>query len=150
MEALEIEEAWRKDLEEKAAFLEEKITNCLLHQADMVNLVLALQGCLAEVEDAVMEEAEEVDAEVPSSSSSCHDFTLLAMFLALFFLLFAPSSRVTQSHSARKPQKHHIIQDIPLVLITTRRWGYLTTRQMVDSEVRPQLILRPIHSQIFS
>ena len=37
----------------------------------------------------------------------CHDFTLLAMFLALFFLLFTPSSRVTQSHSARKPQKHH-------------------------------------------
>ena len=26
----------------------------------------------------------------------CHDFTLLAMFLALFFLLFAPSSRVTR------------------------------------------------------
>ena len=34
MEALEIEEARRKDLEEKVASLEEKITNCLLHQAD--------------------------------------------------------------------------------------------------------------------
>ena len=31
VEALEIKEAWRKDLEEK-------ITNCLLHQADTVNL----------------------------------------------------------------------------------------------------------------
>ena len=70
VEALEIEEAWQKDLEEKVAFLEEKITNCLLHQADMVNLVLALQGHLSEVEDAVMEESEEEGAEVLSSSSS--------------------------------------------------------------------------------
>ena len=70
MEALEIEESQRKDLEEKVAFLEEKITNCLLHQADMVNLVLALQVRLAQVEDAMMEESEEEDAEVLSSSSS--------------------------------------------------------------------------------
>ena len=69
MEALEIEEARRKDLEEKVALLEEKITNCLLHQADTVNLVLALQGRLTQVEDVVMEESEE-DVEVPSSSSS--------------------------------------------------------------------------------
>ena len=70
MEALEIEEARRKDLEEKVALLEEKIVNCLLHQADTVNLVLALQGHLTQVEDVVMEESEEEDAEVPSSSSS--------------------------------------------------------------------------------
>ena len=69
VEALEIEEARRKDLEEKVAFLEEKITNCLLHQADTVNLVLALQGRLTQVEDVVMEESED-DVEVPSPSSS--------------------------------------------------------------------------------
>ena len=69
VEALEIEEARRKDLEEKVAFLEETITNCLLHQADTVNLVLALQGRLAQVEDVVMEESED-EAEVPSPSSS--------------------------------------------------------------------------------
>ena len=69
MEALEIEEAQRKDLEEKVAFLEEKITNCLLHQADTVNLILTLQGRLSDVEDAVMEEPKE-NTEVPSSSSS--------------------------------------------------------------------------------
>ena len=69
VEAMEIEEARRKDLEEKVAFLEEKITNCLLHQADTVNLVLALQGRLTQVEDVVMEESED-EAEVPSSSSS--------------------------------------------------------------------------------
>ena len=56
-------------MEEKVAFLEEKITNCLLHQADTVNLVLSLQGRLPEVEDAVMEESEEENTEVPSSSS---------------------------------------------------------------------------------
>ena len=70
MEALEIEEARRKDLEEKVAFLEEKITNCLLHQADTVNLVLALQGRLTQVEDVVIEESEKGDVEVPSSASS--------------------------------------------------------------------------------
>ena len=70
MEALEIEEAQRRDLEEKVVFLEEKITNCLLHQADTVNLVLSLQGRLTEVEDAMMEESEEEEAEVLSPSSS--------------------------------------------------------------------------------
>ena len=70
VEALEIEENRRKDLEGKVAFLEEKITNCLLHQADMVNLVLTLQGRVSQVEDAVMEESEEEDTEVLSSSSS--------------------------------------------------------------------------------
>ena len=70
MEALEIEETRRKDLEEKVAFLEVKITNCLLHQADTVNLVLTLQGRLLEVEDAMMEESKGENAEVPSSSSS--------------------------------------------------------------------------------
>ena len=30
------------------------------------------------------------------TTARCHDFTLLAMSLALFFPLFAPSSRVTQ------------------------------------------------------
>ena len=31
-----------------------------------------------------------------TATYACHDFTLLAMFLALFFLLFASSSHVTQ------------------------------------------------------
>ena len=43
IEALENEEGWRKDLEGKVAFLEEKINNCLTHQVDMVALVLSLQ-----------------------------------------------------------------------------------------------------------
>jgi chromosome segregation ATPase len=70
MEAVEIKENRRKDLEGKVAFLEEKVVNCLTHQADLVALVLSLQGCMSEVEDAMMEESEEGDREVVSSSSS--------------------------------------------------------------------------------
>jgi hypothetical protein len=59
MEALEIEENRRKDLETKVAFLEEKLVNSLNHTADLVCLVLSVQTCVAEVEDAMMEESEE-------------------------------------------------------------------------------------------
>jgi hypothetical protein len=70
MEAMEIEETRRKDLEAKVAFLEEKLTDSLLRMSDLTNLVLSVQSRVAEVEDAVMEESEEGDAEVVSSSSS--------------------------------------------------------------------------------
>jgi hypothetical protein len=70
MEAVASEEARRVALEEKVAFLEEKLTNSLLHSSDLVNLVLALQSRVSEVEDAVMEESEEGGQEVVSSSSS--------------------------------------------------------------------------------
>jgi hypothetical protein len=70
VEALEIEENRRKDLEGKVAFLEEKVVNFLTYQQDTVALVLSLQGRLSEVEDAVMEESDGVQEEVVSSSSS--------------------------------------------------------------------------------
>jgi hypothetical protein len=70
MEALEIEENWRKDLEGKVAFLEEKLVNSLTHTADLVALVLSIQSRVMELEDAVMEESKEGDGgEVLSSSS---------------------------------------------------------------------------------
>jgi chromosome segregation ATPase len=69
MEAVEAEESRRVALEEKVAFLEEKLTDSLLRSADLVNLVLALQGRIAEVEDAVMEESEGGEEVVSSSSS---------------------------------------------------------------------------------
>jgi hypothetical protein len=75
LEAVAVEEARRVALEEKVSFLEEKLTDSLLHSSDLVNLVLALQSCVSEVEDAVMEESEEEGQEVVSSSSS--DWTLL-------------------------------------------------------------------------
>jgi hypothetical protein len=74
MEALEIEENWRKDLEAKVAFLEEKLVNSLTHTANLTSLILSIQARVSEVEDAVMEESEEGDGgEVVSSSSSDSD-----------------------------------------------------------------------------
>jgi hypothetical protein len=70
MEALEIEENRRKDLEAKVAFLEEKLVNSLLHTSNLVTLILSVQAHVAEVEDAVMEESGEGGEEVVSSSSS--------------------------------------------------------------------------------
>jgi chromosome segregation ATPase len=70
MEAMEIKENRRKDLEAKVAFLEEKLTDSFLHMSDLTNLVLSLQGRVTEVEDAVMEESEDDGGEVASSSSS--------------------------------------------------------------------------------
>jgi hypothetical protein len=69
MEAVCAEETRRVALEEKVAFLEEKLTDSLLRSADLVNLVLTLQGRVAEVEDAVMEESEGGEEVVSSSSS---------------------------------------------------------------------------------
>jgi hypothetical protein len=70
MEAVTAEEARRVALEEKVTFLEEKLTDSLLRSSDLVNLVLALQSRVMEVEDAVMEESEGSGQEVVSSSSS--------------------------------------------------------------------------------
>jgi hypothetical protein len=69
-EAVASETAWRVALEEKVAFLEEKLTDSLLRSSDLVNLVLALQNRVGEIEDAVMEESEGSGPEVVSSSSS--------------------------------------------------------------------------------
>jgi hypothetical protein len=69
-EAVASETARRVALEEKVAFLEEKLTDSLLHSADLVNLVLTLQNRVGEIEDAVMEESEGSAPEVVSSSSS--------------------------------------------------------------------------------
>jgi hypothetical protein len=70
LEAMEIEERQRKDLEGKVVFLEEKIVNCLNYQQDTVALVLSLQGRIAELEDAMIEDSDRAAEEVASSSSS--------------------------------------------------------------------------------
>jgi hypothetical protein len=69
-EAVASETARRVALEEKVAFLEEKLTDSLLRSSDLVNLVLTLQNRVGEIEDAVMEESEGSVPEVVSSSSS--------------------------------------------------------------------------------
>jgi hypothetical protein len=70
VEAMEIEENRRKALEGKVTLLEEKVVNFLTYQQDTVALVLSLQGRLTEVEDVMMEDPEEVQEEVSSSSLS--------------------------------------------------------------------------------
>ena len=70
LEAMEIEERRRKDLEGKVAFLEEKILNCLGYQQDTVALALSLQGRIVELEDVMVEDEDMAAEEVVSSSSS--------------------------------------------------------------------------------
>ena len=50
--------------------MEEKVANFLTYQQDTVTLVLSLQGQVAELEDAMIEDSDRVDEEVVSSSSS--------------------------------------------------------------------------------
>ena len=72
MEAMEIEETWRKDLETKVASLEERLEATLAHMANLAALLLSVQTHLGEVEDAVMADSEDDDAkgdEVVSSLS---------------------------------------------------------------------------------
>jgi chromosome segregation ATPase len=71
MEAVEIEENFRKDLETKVPGLEERLEHTLTHVANLAALLLSVQSRVTEVEDAVMADAEEDgDGEVLSSSSS--------------------------------------------------------------------------------
>jgi hypothetical protein len=69
MEAMEIEENRRKDLEVKVSGLEERLEHTLTHVANLATLILSVQSRVAEVEDAVMSDTDE-DGEVASSSSS--------------------------------------------------------------------------------
>jgi hypothetical protein len=70
MEAMEIKENRRKDLEAKVTGLEEKLEITIAHVANLASLLLSIQSCVVEVEDAVMEESEDDGGEVVSSSSS--------------------------------------------------------------------------------
>jgi chromosome segregation ATPase len=76
MEAMEIEENWRKDLEEKVTALETRLEHTLAHTANSATLLLSVQSRVSEVEDAIMEESGEEDAEgdtTVSTSSSEFD-----------------------------------------------------------------------------
>jgi hypothetical protein len=71
MEALEIKENHRKDLETKVSGLEERLEHTLTRMANLAALLLSIQSRVTEVEDAVMADSEEdVEGEVLSSSSS--------------------------------------------------------------------------------
>jgi hypothetical protein len=63
MEAIEIEENQRKDLEEKVTALETRLEHTLAHMANLATLLLSIQSWVLEVEDAIMEESGEEDTE---------------------------------------------------------------------------------------
>jgi hypothetical protein len=69
LEVMEIEEERRSALEEKVAGPEQKPEIAIGHVANMASLLLSVQSRVVEVEDAVMEETEDLE-EVLSSSSS--------------------------------------------------------------------------------
>jgi chromosome segregation ATPase len=70
MEALEIEENRRKDLKAKVSGLEERLEHTLAHVANLATLLLSVQSCVSEVEDAMMADTDEdAEEEVLSSSS---------------------------------------------------------------------------------
>jgi chromosome segregation ATPase len=76
MEAMEIKENQRRDLEAKVAGLEERLEHTLTHTANLAALLLSVQSWVAKVEDTIMEEPREEDAEgdtVVSTSSSEFD-----------------------------------------------------------------------------
>jgi hypothetical protein len=70
IEALEIEETCRKDLETKVSGLEQRLEHTLTHVADLASLLLSFQSCVVVLEDAVMDVDEDGDGEVLSFSSS--------------------------------------------------------------------------------
>jgi hypothetical protein len=71
MEAVEIEENWRKELEMKVAALEQRLEHMLTHTANLASLLLSVQSRVSEVEDVVMVVSEDdAKGEVLSSSSS--------------------------------------------------------------------------------
>jgi predicted nucleic acid-binding Zn-ribbon protein len=63
MEAVEIEENRKKDLEEKVTALETKLEHTLAHMANLAALLLSVQSWVLEVKDAIMEESGEEDGE---------------------------------------------------------------------------------------
>jgi hypothetical protein len=123
MEALEIEENWRKDLEAKVAFLEEKLINSLTHTADLTALVLSVQAHVSEVEDAVMEGSEEGDGGevVSSSSSDLSSFHTLVEIPEEFVPpILRPSSSVPLTPS---PEYVQVLEDDPVHDGTPEYWA---------------------------
>jgi hypothetical protein len=78
MEAVEIKENRRKDLEAKVTALEERLEHSLTHTANLAALLLSVQSRVVEVEDAIMEESGDEDAVGDTAvSSSSSEFDLV-------------------------------------------------------------------------
>jgi chromosome segregation ATPase len=73
-EAMEVEEEWRATSEAKTTSLEVRLEEALDSISSLTTLVIALQGRVGELEDAVMEEASDVDGERTAVSTSSSEF----------------------------------------------------------------------------
>jgi hypothetical protein len=82
-EAMEVEEEWRATLELKVAGLEAKLEEALEAISSLTTLVVSLQGRVGELEDAVMEEASDVDGEGTAVSTSLSEFDPVENMVAI-------------------------------------------------------------------
>jgi chromosome segregation ATPase len=82
-EAMDVEEEWRATSEAKVASLESRLGEALDAISSLTTLVVALQGRVGELEDAVMEEASDVDGEGTVVSTSSSEFDPVENMVAI-------------------------------------------------------------------
>jgi predicted transcriptional regulator len=82
-EAMEVEEEWRATSESKVVDLEAKLEAALEAISSLMTLVISLQGRVGELEDAVMEEASDVDGEGTAASTSLSEFDPVENMVAI-------------------------------------------------------------------
>jgi chromosome segregation ATPase len=82
-EAMEVEEEWRATSESRVVGLEAKLKEALEAISSLTTLVVSLQGRVGELEDAVMEEASDVDGEGTAVSTSSSEFDLVENMVAI-------------------------------------------------------------------
>jgi chromosome segregation ATPase len=82
-EAMEAEEEWRVTSESKVVGLEARLEEALEAISSLTTLVVSLQGRVGELEDAVMEEASDVDGEGIAVSTSSSEFDPVENMVAI-------------------------------------------------------------------
>jgi hypothetical protein len=82
-EAMDVEEEWRATSEAKVASLETRLGEALDAISSLTTLVVALQGRVGELEDAVIGEASDVDGEGTAVSTSLSEFDPVENMVAI-------------------------------------------------------------------
>jgi chromosome segregation ATPase len=82
-EVMDVEEEWRATSEAKVASLETRLGEALDAISSLMTLVVALQGRVGELEDAVMEEASDVEGDRTAVSTSSSEFDPVENMVAI-------------------------------------------------------------------
>jgi chromosome segregation ATPase len=82
-DAMEVEEEWRATAESKVAGLEVRLEEALEAISSLTTLVASLRTWVGELEDAVMEEASDVDGEGTAVSTSSSEFDPVENMVAI-------------------------------------------------------------------